>query len=68
VPALLSPARFTRRLGQKRAGRPRRERGAARGSEEKVALVGFPFRPAMPSEAHFLGIIGAKFIAKELTV
>jgi hypothetical protein len=42
--------------------------GEAHESEEKVTLVGFPFRPPVPSEAHFLGVVGAKFIAKELTV
>ena len=38
------------------------------GSEEKVALVRFPLRPAVPPEAHFLGIVSAEFIAKKLTV
>jgi hypothetical protein len=60
-----------------RRGNPRvRPEGQARGfvsrmkrwSEEKVALVGFPFRPAVPPEAHFLGIVGAEFIAKKLPV
>jgi hypothetical protein len=37
-------------------------------SEEKVALVGFPFRPAVSSEAHFLGIVGAEFIAEKLPI
>ncbi|HKD27294.1 MAG TPA: hypothetical protein VKC66_15515 [Xanthobacteraceae bacterium] len=30
--------------------------------------MGFPFRPAVSSEAHFFGIVGAEFVAKELTV
>jgi hypothetical protein len=37
-------------------------------SKEKIALVGFPFRPAVSSEPHFFGIVGAEFVAKELTV
>lgn len=37
-------------------------------SEEEIALVGFPFRPAVPSETHFLGIVGAEFVAKKLAV
>jgi hypothetical protein len=36
-------------------------------SEEKVAFVGFPFRSAMSSEAHFFGIVSAELITKELT-
>jgi len=37
-------------------------------SEEKVALVGFPFCPAVSAETHLFGIVGAEFVAKELTV
>jgi hypothetical protein len=42
--------------------------GLTPGSEEKVALVRFPFRPAMSPKAHFLGIVSAEFVAKKLTV
>jgi hypothetical protein len=38
------------------------------GSEEKVAFVGFPFRPAMPAEANLLGIVSAEFVAEKLAV
>jgi hypothetical protein len=37
-------------------------------SEEKVALMGFPFGPSVSAEAHLFGIVGAEFVAKELTV
>jgi predicted nucleic acid-binding protein len=37
-------------------------------SEEKVALVRFPFRPAVPSEAHFFSIVGAELVAEKLSV
>jgi len=37
-------------------------------SEEKVALVGFPFCPPVSAEANLFGIVGAEFVAKELTV
>jgi len=48
-------------------------RGLIRGrdqpqSEEKVALVGFPFCPSVSAEAHLFGIVGAEFVAEELTV
>jgi hypothetical protein len=37
-------------------------------SEEKIPLVGFPFSPSMSSETHLFRIVGAEFIAKELTI
>jgi hypothetical protein len=37
-------------------------------SEEKVALVSFAFCPAVSAKAHLLGVVGAEFIAKELTI
>jgi hypothetical protein len=37
-------------------------------SEEKVALVGFPFRPAMSAEANLLGIVSTEFIAEKLAI
>jgi hypothetical protein len=40
----------------------------APGSEEKVAFVGFPFRPAVPAEADLLGVVSAEFIAEKLAV
>jgi hypothetical protein len=43
---------------------PRRDQTA---SEEKVALVGFPFGPTVPAEAHLFRVVGAEFIAEELT-
>jgi hypothetical protein len=55
----------------------RRTRGRARRpmvpgsrprSEEKVTLVRLPLGPAVPPEAHFLGVVSAEFIAKKLTV
>jgi hypothetical protein len=52
---LLQPVRWTR--GSQAAG-----------SEEKIALVGFPFGPAVPPEAHFLGIVSAEFVAEKLSV
>jgi hypothetical protein len=36
--------------------------------EEEIPLVGFPIRTAVPSEAHFLGIVSAEFITEELAV
>jgi hypothetical protein len=30
--------------------------------------VGFPFRPAVPAEAHLLGIVSAEFVAEKLAV
>src|SRR5215471_8159541 len=41
---------------------------ATRRSEEKVQLVGLALRSAVPSEAHFLKVVGAKFVTKEETV
>jgi hypothetical protein len=37
-------------------------------SEEEVPLVSFAFRPAVSSEAHLFGIVGAEFVTKELPV
>jgi hypothetical protein len=36
-------------------------------SEEKVPLVGFPFSLSVSSEAHLFRVVGAEFIAEELT-
>jgi hypothetical protein len=36
-------------------------------SKEKVPLVGFPFSLSVSSETHLFGIVGAEFIAEELT-
>jgi hypothetical protein len=30
--------------------------------------VGFPFCPSVSAEAHLFGIVGAEFVAKELTI
>jgi len=38
------------------------------GSEEKVAFVGFPLRPAVPAKAHLLGIVSAEFVAEKLAI
>jgi hypothetical protein len=38
-----------------------------RSLEEKVPLVGFPFGLSMSSETHLFRVVGAKFIAEELT-
>jgi hypothetical protein len=38
-----------------------------RPSEEKVPLVGFPFSLSMSSETHLFRVVGAEFIAEELT-
>jgi hypothetical protein len=38
-----------------------------RPSEEKVALVGFPFSLSMSSEAHLFRVVGTEFIAEKLT-
>jgi hypothetical protein len=39
-----------------------------RGSEEKVALMGFPFRPAVSSEAHFLSVVSTELVTEKLPV
>jgi hypothetical protein len=36
-------------------------------SEKKVPLVGFPFGLSVSSETHLFRIVGAEFIAEELT-
>jgi hypothetical protein len=36
-------------------------------SEKKVALVSLPFSLSMPSETHLFCVVGAEFIAEELT-
>jgi hypothetical protein len=36
--------------------------------EEKIPLVEFPIRTAVPSEARFLGIVSAEFVTEELAV
>jgi hypothetical protein len=38
------------------------------GLEEKIALVGFPLRPAMSAEADLLSIVRAEFVAEKLAV
>jgi hypothetical protein len=69
-----SPASGERGSGGKQA-RPDPRRGSNPNqkkikpqSEEKVTLVSLPFCPAVSTEAHLLGIVGAEFVAKELTV
>jgi hypothetical protein len=62
---LPSPARGKGGLGKQARPNPRRIKPQ---SEEKVALVGFPFCPPVAAKAHLLGIVGAEFVAKELTV
>ncbi len=37
-------------------------------SEEKVAFVGFPLRPAVPAKAHLLGVVSTEFVTEKLTV
>jgi hypothetical protein len=61
---------FPRKRGKEvwEGGRDLIRAGIKPRSEEKVALVGFPFCPSVPAEAHLFGIVGAEFVAKELTV
>ncbi len=47
-------------------GRRQQRFGTRHQSEEKVPLVGLAIRSAVSPEAHFLGIVGAEFITKEL--
>jgi hypothetical protein len=63
---LPSPASGGKEVLESRRGQIRA--GIKPQSEEKVALVGFPFCPSMSAEAHLFGIVGAEFVAKELTV